>query len=278
VAGPVGILDALGAAALARAVEVTPGAIDAALRGFQVGRHRAEEVGVINGVHYIDDSKATNPHAAQASILAFSRVVWVAGGLLKGASVDDAVAGVADRLAGVVLIGRDRAAFAEALSRHAPDVPVIEVVAREDAVMHGTNESDVTHGTRTVAEAGSDLGLRVMAQAVAASKAFSIAGGGDGSAAISAGVRGAARDSARAGPQRSATLPPFPSTGNLAVLGIGRNGLGEQLRIRRTGGISLRHRPIISGIRLRTSNAAASPGIALDRNGRHPRPILPASS
>ena len=180
VAGPVGILDALGAAALARAVGVMPGAIEAALSGFQVGRHRAEEVGVIGGVRYVDDSKATNPHAAQASILAFSRVVWVAGGLLKGASVEAAVAQVADRLAGVVLIGRDRAAFAEALSRHAPDVPVIEVVTREDAGMHGTPgmhgtfgmrgtvEAGGTHGTRMVDATGPDLGERVMTQVVAA--------------------------------------------------------------------------------------------------------------
>jgi UDP-N-acetylmuramoylalanine--D-glutamate ligase len=136
-------------------------------------------VGVINGVHYIDDSKATNPHAAQASILAFSRVVWVAGGLLKGASVDDAVAGVADRLAGVVLIGRDRAAFAEALSRHAPDVPVIEVVTREDAGMHGTvgmHGTLGTLGTRIVDATGPGLGDRVMTQVVAAAASLARAG------------------------------------------------------------------------------------------------------
>ena len=66
-------------------------AIASALAGFRVGRHRAEPVGVVAGVRYVDDSKATNPHAAQASVLAYPRVVWVAGGLLKGASVDDMV-------------------------------------------------------------------------------------------------------------------------------------------------------------------------------------------
>jgi UDP-N-acetylmuramoylalanine--D-glutamate ligase len=54
-------------------------------------------------------------------------VVWIAGGLLKGADVDDLVAGAADRLRGAVLIGRDRARIREALDRHAPDVPVVEV-------------------------------------------------------------------------------------------------------------------------------------------------------
>ena len=159
VAGPVGVLDALAAAALARAVGVPADAIAAALAAFRVGRHRAELVGEINGVRFIDDSKATNPHAAQASIEAYPRVVWVAGGLLKGAAIDDTVARVADRLAGVVLIGSDRAPFAKALSRHAPDVPVIEVMTGEDAGMNETTEAGVTAGT---------LGQRVMAQAVAA--------------------------------------------------------------------------------------------------------------
>ena len=168
VAGPVGVLDALAAAALARAVDVPAAAIASALAGFRVGRHRAEPVGTIGGVPYVDDSKATNPHAAEASILAYRRVVWVAGGMLKGAAVDQTVARVADRLAGAVLIGRDRAAFAEALSRHAPDVPVIQVVTREDAVMQGTDESVVTGVTRVIDAGGPGLGRRVMTEAVAA--------------------------------------------------------------------------------------------------------------
>ena len=140
VAGPVGVLDALAAAALARAVDVPAGAIADALASFQVGRHRAEVVAVVDGVTYVDDSKATNPHAAQASIAAYPRVVWIAGGLLKGASVDDLVSRVADRLVGAVLIGRDRAQVADALSRHAPDVPVVEVVTGEDSGVHETIE------------------------------------------------------------------------------------------------------------------------------------------
>lgn len=176
VAGPVGVLDALGAAALARAVDVPAPAIASALAAFRVGRHRAETVGVLDGVRYIDDSKATNPHAAEASIRAYPRVVWVAGGLLKGASVEDSVARVADRLAGVVLIGRDRAAFAQALSRHAPDVPVIQVVTGEDAEVHETDESGVTYGTRVVRSSGPGLGRLVMTEVVAAAAGLARAG------------------------------------------------------------------------------------------------------
>ncbi|OBG90744.1 UDP-N-acetylmuramoylalanine--D-glutamate ligase [Mycobacterium sp. E136] len=170
VAGPVGVLDALGAAALARAVEVPPSAIADALAGFRVGRHRAEVIGTVNGVAYVDDSKATNPHAAQASIAAYPRVVWVAGGLLKGASVDELLISVANRLVGAVLIGRDRALIAEALARHAPDVPVIEVVTGEDFGVQGTNGSDVSAVTSVIRLEGQPSGDAIMAAVVGAAR------------------------------------------------------------------------------------------------------------
>ncbi len=94
VPGPIGVLDALAAAALARAVDVPAEAIAEALAAFHLGPHRAEVVAEVDGVTYVDDSKATNPHAAHASIAAYPRVVWIAGGLLKGASVDDLVSRV----------------------------------------------------------------------------------------------------------------------------------------------------------------------------------------
>jgi UDP-N-acetylmuramoylalanine--D-glutamate ligase len=173
VAGPVGILDALAAAALARAVDVPAAAIAEALASFRVGRHRAEVVAIGDGVTYVDDSKATNPHAAEASLRAYPKVVWIAGGLLKGASVDDLVTRVADRLAGVVLIGRDRGELANALARHAPDVPLVEVVTGEDAGVHGTNESAVT---RVVEESGGQVGAGLMAAAVTAARGLAAPG------------------------------------------------------------------------------------------------------
>jgi UDP-N-acetylmuramoylalanine--D-glutamate ligase len=75
-------------------------------------------------------------------------VVWIAGGLLKGADVDPLVAAVAPRLAGVVLLGRDRAQLAASLARHAPSVPVVEVASGDD---EGMTAEDTMR--RVVAEA-----------------------------------------------------------------------------------------------------------------------------
>ena len=173
VAGPVGVLNALAAAALARAVDVPAGAVADALTSFHVGPHRAEVVAEVDGVTFVDDSKATNPHAAHASIAAYPRVVWIAGGLLKGASVDDLVSRVADRLVGAVLIGRDRAQVANALSRHAPDVPVVAVVTGEDAGVPEIiepSESFVKHVTHVVEVAGSPSSGAVMTAVVDAAR------------------------------------------------------------------------------------------------------------
>jgi len=133
--GPPGLLDAAAAAALARAAGVRPEAVRAGLARHRPGAHRSIVVCTRDGVDYVDDSKATNPHAALASIAAHERVVWVAGGLLKGSSVHELVVAAAPRLIGAVLIGRDRAVIAAALARHAPDVPVVEVSTGEDAAM-----------------------------------------------------------------------------------------------------------------------------------------------
>lgn len=137
--GPPGITDALAAAALARAYGIGPDAVRAGLLDFRPGPHRSATVATVDGVRYVDDSKATNPHAAAASLAAVPAgqpVVWIVGGLLKGASVDDLVARWAHRLRAAVVIGTDRAEIVTALARHAPDLPVTEVVAGDDGPMH----------------------------------------------------------------------------------------------------------------------------------------------
>jgi UDP-N-acetylmuramoylalanine--D-glutamate ligase len=123
------VADALAAAALALAHGVGPGAVAAGLRAFAPGSHRIQTVATVDSVAYVDDSKATNAHAAAASLGAFApgTVVWLAGGLAKGATFDDLVRSRRDRLRAVVLIGVDQEPMRRALARHAPEVPVVEV-------------------------------------------------------------------------------------------------------------------------------------------------------
>ncbi|MEU0137713.1 UDP-N-acetylmuramoyl-L-alanine--D-glutamate ligase [Streptomyces sp. NPDC006296] len=132
---PHNIANALAAAALARAFGVPPAAVRDGLRAFRPDAHRIEHVADVAGVTYIDDSKATNTHAAEASLAAYEPIVWIAGGLAKGATFDGLVTGAAKRLRGVVLMGADRALIAEALARHAPEVPVVDLDRTDTGAM-----------------------------------------------------------------------------------------------------------------------------------------------
>ncbi|MGW0753243.1 UDP-N-acetylmuramoyl-L-alanine--D-glutamate ligase [Streptomyces sp. NPDC002587] len=132
---PHNIANALAAAALARAFGVPPRAVRDGLRDFRPDAHRVAHVEAVHGVTYIDDSKATNTHAAEASLAAFEPVVWIAGGLAKGATFDELVRKSAKRLRGVVLIGADRALIADALARHAPEVPVVDLARTDTGAM-----------------------------------------------------------------------------------------------------------------------------------------------
>ncbi len=132
---PHNIANALAAAALARAFGVEPAAVRDGLRAFRPDPHRIEHVADVAGVAYIDDSKATNTHAAEASLASYDPIVWIAGGLAKGASFDELVTGCAKRLRGVVLMGADRALIREALARHAPEVPVTDLDRTDTGAM-----------------------------------------------------------------------------------------------------------------------------------------------
>nr|BFD85339.1 UDP-N-acetylmuramoyl-L-alanine--D-glutamate ligase [Streptomyces sp. Xyl84] len=132
---PHNIANALAAAALARSFGVPATAVRDGLRAFTPDAHRIAHVADVDGVAYVDDSKATNTHAAQASLAAYEPIVWIAGGLAKGAVFDELVAGAAKRLRGVVLMGADRALIHDALTRHAPEVPVVNLDRTDTGAM-----------------------------------------------------------------------------------------------------------------------------------------------
>ncbi|MEJ8634434.1 UDP-N-acetylmuramoyl-L-alanine--D-glutamate ligase [Streptomyces sp. NPDC006475] len=132
---PHNIANALAAAALARAYGVPAAAVRDGLRAFRPDPHRIEKVADVDSVAWIDDSKATNTHAAEASLASYDPIVWIAGGLAKGATFDELVEKSAKRLRGVVLVGADRALIREALARHAPEVPVVDLDRTDTGAM-----------------------------------------------------------------------------------------------------------------------------------------------
>jgi UDP-N-acetylmuramoylalanine--D-glutamate ligase len=180
---PHNVANALAAAALARAAGIDARAVRDGLRAFVPGGHRITEVGRVAGVAYVDDSKATNPHAAASSLTAFDHVVWIAGGLAKGASFDALVEAQGSRLRGAVLLGADRGIIAAALARHAPDVPVVELASTETEVM-----VEAVRAAAGLAEPGDTV---LLAPACASMDIFrSYADRGDSFAAAVSGLAG----------------------------------------------------------------------------------------
>ena len=152
---PHNVSNALAAAALARTVGVSHENIQKALQEFKPGRHRIETVFESDSVTWVDDSKATNPHAASASLMSHLSVVWIAGGLAKGADMNSLVERCKGRIKAAILIGTDRQLIADALQEHAPKIPRILVDAPSNYTRGGDSnslmEAVVTEATKLVA-------------------------------------------------------------------------------------------------------------------------------
>ncbi len=169
---PHNVSNALAAAALARSVDVSHEHIQKALQAFKPGRHRIETVFESDSISWVDDSKATNPHAASASLMSHLSVVWIAGGLAKGADMNSLVQRCKARIKAVILIGADRQLIENALREHAPDVPRILLDAPVDYSRGGASnslmEAVVTHAA-ALATAGDTV---LMAPACASMDQF----------------------------------------------------------------------------------------------------------
>jgi UDP-N-acetylmuramoylalanine--D-glutamate ligase len=138
---PHNVSNALAAAALARTIGVSHEHIQEALQVFKPGRHRIETVFESDSISWVDDSKATNPHAASASLMSHLAVVWIAGGLAKGADMSSLVQRGKGRIKAAILIGADRQLIAEALKEHAPNIPFVLVDAPADYTRGGDSNS-----------------------------------------------------------------------------------------------------------------------------------------
>ncbi len=176
------VANALAAAALVRACGVEPEAVRAGIRNYSPGAHRIQLVAHYAGVKWVNDSKATNPHAADASLGSFGSVIWIAGGLSKGVDYDELVARHSARLKTVVLIGADSSALKSSLRRHAPDVPVIEAIPRQTegeqpdttgVALTGNGGNVMSAAVTAAAETAGDGDTVLMAPAAASMDQFS---------------------------------------------------------------------------------------------------------
>ena len=138
---PHNVANALAAAGLARAIGISHESIRLALQNFKLGRHRIEIVFSNNEVNWINDSKATNPHAAAASLMSTLSAIWIAGGLAKGAEMADLIKRCKSRIKVAILIGADRELIAAELRAIAPDVEIVYVDAPNSYVKGGTDNS-----------------------------------------------------------------------------------------------------------------------------------------
>jgi UDP-N-acetylmuramoylalanine--D-glutamate ligase len=152
---PHSVLNALAAAALARSVNVSYADIQGALTNFHPGQHRIETIKSAHGVSWIDDSKATNPHAASASIMSHLSVIWVAGGLAKGADMNSLIERTHGRIKAAILIGQDRELIASALMKVAPSIPIVKIdVDHEKTDKSNSLMQSVVKAAQEIAVAG----------------------------------------------------------------------------------------------------------------------------
>ena len=154
---PHSVSNALAAAGLARTIGVDHQSIQRAIRNFKPGSHRIETILVRDEITWIDDSKATNPHAAAASLLGTLSAIWIAGGLAKGAQMDQLVERCKSRIKAAILIGTDRELIAAELRRQVPAVEIIYIETDSAYVKGGASNSlmeAVVSAARSRASAG----------------------------------------------------------------------------------------------------------------------------
>jgi UDP-N-acetylmuramoylalanine--D-glutamate ligase len=124
---PHNIANAMAAAMLAKSLGASHEAISSGLKSFALDHHRLQIVGEFAGVRWVDDSKATNPHAAMAALFSFPSVIWIAGGLAKGAQMDELVRATHSHIRAAILIGTDAPLIREELRKVKPEIKIVEV-------------------------------------------------------------------------------------------------------------------------------------------------------
>jgi UDP-N-acetylmuramoylalanine--D-glutamate ligase len=169
---PHNVANALAAAGLVRALGVAPEAVRSALQEFSLGRHRIEEVANVNGVSWVNDSKATNPHAAAASLNSSLSSIWIAGGLAKGSEMRELIAKCKSRIKVAILIGTDRELIADELRTQAPEIEIVYIDAPSTYQRGGTDNSLMEAVVKAAAERAKEGDRVLLAPACASMDQF----------------------------------------------------------------------------------------------------------
>lgn len=169
---PHNVANALAAAGLVRALGVSPEAVRSALQDFSLGRHRIEEVANVNGVSWVNDSKATNPHATAASLNSSLSSIWIAGGLAKGSEMRELIAKCKSRIKVAILIGTDRELIAEELRSQAPEIEIVYIDAPSTYQRGGTDNSLMEAVVKAAAERAKEGDRVLLAPACASMDQF----------------------------------------------------------------------------------------------------------
>ena len=127
--GPHNAQNAAAATALALALGVARSKIAEGIKTFPGLAHRQELVGSVNGVRFVNDSKATNADAAARALACYDNLVWIAGGIAKSGGIEP-LAPYFPRIAKALLIGRDAQRFAETLAQHNIAHEIVETLDR----------------------------------------------------------------------------------------------------------------------------------------------------
>lgn len=111
--------NAAAAYAACRALGLDPGTIMAGLRSFPGLAHRMENIGALDGVRFVNDSKATNAQAAEQALRAFRNIYWIAGGVPKAEGIMP-LAPLFANVSRAYLFGQAQEAFAQTLKGKVP--------------------------------------------------------------------------------------------------------------------------------------------------------------
>lgn len=133
--------NAAAAYAATRALGVAPDVIAAAMKTYRSLPHRLERVATIDGVTYVNDSKATSPEATVWALTSYDRVIWIAGGLSKEVGYD-ALIPYLPKIAYAILVGKAAAEIAAFLDRHKIPHATVETIERAVPAAHAKAKAE----------------------------------------------------------------------------------------------------------------------------------------